>query len=90
METVRKEAKGTQYQDLRVEHHLKGINNGDETVVFRRPSVAWGKLTGESVGLTGALGVGRWQESKNEQVSSFRPLKPVTSLVAQQQSNKDG
>eukprot|EP00579_Thalassiosira_antarctica_P010690 CAMPEP_0201913732 /NCGR_PEP_ID=MMETSP0903-20130614/4112_1 /ASSEMBLY_ACC=CAM_ASM_000552 /TAXON_ID=420261 /ORGANISM="Thalassiosira antarctica, Strain CCMP982" /LENGTH=55 /DNA_ID=CAMNT_0048448991 /DNA_START=72 /DNA_END=236 /DNA_ORIENTATION=+ len=49
---VRKETKGTQYHDLKVEHDLKGIKNADEAVVFRRPSVAREKLTGESVGLT--------------------------------------
>ena len=41
-----------------LEHHLKGIKNVDETVVFRRPSVAREKLTGESVGLTEGAVVG--------------------------------
>ena len=61
-----------------LEHHLKGIKNVDETVVFRRPSVAREKLTGESVGLTEGSCVGCGQESKYVH-SIFRPYLSLSS-----------
>ena len=71
METVRKEAKGTQYQDLRVEHHLKGINSRDETVVFRRPSVDEEKSQENPLA---SLGPWAWDAGKNRRMNKSRVL----------------
>ena len=71
-----------------LEDHLKGIKNVGETVVFRRPSVVREKLTGESVGLTEGLRMGRSQEFKKVHLSFW----PFLSMKAstEEQSNMDG